>query len=309
MRSGLFTEIRNNPKALAAVILFHLVLIVLLSINLASDDKPPVPSSQKHKIIDAVAVDASKYDARVKQKELAAKKKLADQNAARKAAEKKRLQEKKKKQELKRKKAEDKKRQVEKEKQLAVEKKKAISLAKKKEAERKAKEKKLKQKKAREKKERERLVKEKKAQELKEKQRLEAEKKRREEEDRQRRAEDKAEFERALIEEERREQMAKEQAARAARLQTMRQRYIMLIAQKVENNWLRPASTSDDKSCEVIVTQTMMGDVIEVFLQACTSDVAFQRSVERAVRKASPLPLPPDPELFDRRIYFKFKPR
>ena len=85
--------------------------------------------------------------------------------------------------------------------------------------------------------------------------------------------------------------------------------YIMLIAQKVENNWLRPASTDDEQSCEVIVTQTMMGDVIDVRLQFCTSDNAFQRSVERAVRKASPLPMPLDPELFDREIYFKFKPR
>ena len=83
----------------------------------------------------------------------------------------------------------------------------------------------------------------------------------------------------------------------------------MQIAQKVENNWLRPATTSEEQSCEVIVTQTMMGDVIDVQLQSCTSDNAFQRSVERAVRKASPLPLPPDPELFDRKIYFKFKPR
>lgn len=312
MRSGLFTEIKNNPLALAVVILFHLVLIVLLSINLASDEKPPVPSSQKHNIIDAVAVDANKYDERKKQKELAAKKKIADQKAAKKAAEKKRLQEKKKKQELKRKKAAEKKRLAEKKKQQAAEKQKTIALAKKKEAERKAKEKKLKEKKAREKKakeKKERLAREKKERELKEKQRLEAEKKRRAEEERQRHAEEKAEFERALIEEERREAEAKAQAARAARLQTMRQQYIMLITQKVENNWLRPANTSKDQSCEIIVTQTMMGDVIDVMLQACSSDNAFQRSVERAVRKASPLPLPPDPELFDRKIYFKFKPR
>jgi len=91
MRSGLLTEIKNNPLALAVVVLFHVVLIVLLSINLASDEKPPVPSSQKHNIIDAVAVDANKYDERKKQKELAAKKKVADQKAAQKAAEKKRL--------------------------------------------------------------------------------------------------------------------------------------------------------------------------------------------------------------------------
>ena len=102
---------------------------------------------------------------------------------------------------------------------------------------------------------------------------------------------------------------ARAQAARGAGLLTPRQQYIMLIAQRVENNWLRPATTSEEQSCEVIVTQTMMGDVIDVQLQSCTSDKAFQRSVERAVRKASPLPLPPDPELFDREIYFKFKPR
>ncbi len=61
----------------------------------------------------------------------------------------------------------------------------------------------------------------------------------------------------------------------------------------------------------MIVKQTMSGDVIDVRVQACTStsDKAFQRSVERAVRKASPLPLPPDPELFDREIVFTFKPR
>ena len=109
MRSGLFTEIKNNPLALLVVILFHLALIVLLSINLASDEKPPVPSSQKHNIIDAVAIDANKYDERKKQKELAAKKKIAEQKAAQRAAEKKRLQEKKRKQALARKKAEEKK--------------------------------------------------------------------------------------------------------------------------------------------------------------------------------------------------------
>jgi len=112
-----------------------------------------------------------------------------------------------------------------------------------------------------------------------------------------------------LLEEERREEEAKKQAARAARLQTQLQQYMMQIKQQVNNNWLRPVTTTAGQSCEVIVTQTMSGDVIDVRVQACTSDKAFQRSVERAVRKASPLPLPPDPELFDREIYFKFKPR
>ena len=302
MGSGLLSEIKNNPWALALVIAVHIVLIVLLSINLASDEKPPMPAAQKHKIIDAVVVDAAKYDEREKQKKLAAQKKIDDK----KAAEKKRKQEienKKKveKQRLAEKKKQEQKLAVEKkkaaEKQKAAEKEKALALAKKKEAEKKEKERLAQEKAAKEKKERE----------LKEKQRLEAEKKRKEEEERQRRAEEKAEFERALLEEERREEEARVQAARAARLQTQLQQYMMQIDQAVENNWLRPATSSEEQSCEVIVTQTMSGDVIDVQLQSCSSDNAFQRSVERAVRKASPLPLPPDPELFDRKIQFTFK--
>ena len=53
----------------------------------------------------------------------------------------------------------------------------------------------------------------------------------------------------------------------------------------------------------------MKGDVIDVRLQSCTGDTAFQRSVERAVRKAEPLPLAPNPDVYDREIYFTFKPR
>jgi colicin import membrane protein len=302
MSSGLLSEIKNNPWALALVIAVHIVLIVLLSINLASDEKPPVPAAQKHKIIDAVVVDATKYDEREKQKKLAAQKKIEDK----KAAEKKRKQEIENKKKLEKQRLAEKKKQEQKlaaekkkaaEKRKAAEKEKALALAKKKEAEKKEKQRLAQEQAAKEKKERE----------LKEKQRLAAEKKRKEEEERQRRAEEKAEFERALLEEERREEEARVQAARAARLQTQLQQYMMQIDQAVENNWLRPATSSEEQSCEVIVTQTMSGDVIDVQLQSCTSDNAFQRSVERAVRKASPLPLPPDPELFDRKIQFTFK--
>ena len=108
MGSGLLTEIKNNPWALALVIVVHVVLIVLLSINLASDEKPPMPAAQKHKIIDAVVIDAKKYDQREKQKKLASQKKIDDK----KAAEKKRKQELEKKKTLEKKKlAEKKKRQ------------------------------------------------------------------------------------------------------------------------------------------------------------------------------------------------------
>jgi colicin import membrane protein len=306
MSSGLLSEIKNNPWALAFVIAVHIVLIVLLSINLASDEKPPVPAAQKHKIIDAVVVDATKYDEREKQKKLAAQKKIEDK----KAAEKKRKQEIENKKKLEKQRLAEKKKQEQKlaaEKKKIAEKQKTLALAKKKEAERKEKERIAKEKVEKQRLAKEQAAKEKKERELKEKQRVEAEKKRKEEEERQRRAEEKAEMEREMLEEQRREEEARVQAARAARLQTQLQQYIMQIDRAVENNWLRPATTSEEQSCEVIVTQTMSGDVIDVQLQSCSSDKAFQRSVERAVRKASPLPLPPDPELFDRKIQFTFK--
>ena len=302
--SGLFTEIKKHPKILALVILLHLGLAVLLGLNLSSDDAPPMPMAQKHKIIDAVVVDAKKYDERKKQEKQAAQKKIEDK----KAAEKKKLLAAQKKKAAEKKALAEKKKAVEKKRQQETEKKK-LSLAKKKEQERLKKEKLAKEKKVKEELAKEKRAKEKLAKEKKERERLAAEKQRKAEEERQRRADEKAEFERALLEEERREEEAKKQAARAARLQTQRQQYIMHIAQKVENNWLRPVTNTAGQSCEVIVRQTMSGDVIDVQVQACTSDNAFQRSIERAVRKASPLPLPPDPELFDREIYFTFKPR
>ena len=116
-------------------------------------------------------------------------------------------------------------------------------------------------------------------------------------------------MERAVLEEERREEMARAQAEREARLLTQTQQYMIQIAQKIENNWLRPAINTEGFSCDVFVTQTMTGDVIDVRLKACADNNAFQRSVERAVRKASPLPLPPSPDVFDREINFTFKPR
>jgi colicin import membrane protein len=304
MRAGLFSEVKNNPWALAFVISIHIVLIVLLSINLSDDKKPPMPMAQKHNIIDAVAVDAKQYDDREKQKKLDVEKQVL---------EKKRQQEAERDQALEKKRlAEQKDAEVKRQQELAQkksqEKEKQLSLAKKKEQEQIEKEKQAAEKQAAAKRAEEKKALEKKEAARKEQERLEAEKKRLAEEERQRRETEKAEFERAVFEEERRVEEARKQAEHTARLQTQRSQYVATIAQKVNNNWLRPAGNVDGLSCDVIVTQTMSGDVIDVRLQECANDVAFQRSVERAVRKASPLPLPPDPEVFDREIFFTFKP-
>lgn len=315
-RNSLFAELKKHPWILAVVIIGHVALAILLSVNLAHDDKPPVPSAKKHNIIDAVVVDAKAFDDRKKQKELeqkrkrdqALKKKQEEENKrkqeqARKKAEADRAREKKK--------AEERKRAEQKQKQEQLKREKELAIAKKKEQDRLKQEKLKKQRLEQERLEKERLAKleaERQA-EIKRKEEARRKEEQRRKAEERRRAEEKAEMERALLEEERRREEAARQAERAARLQTMRDQYILMIAQDVENSWIRPVSSRQGQSCEVIVTQASSGDVIDVRVQSCDSTDTFRESVKRAVMRASPLPLPPDPELFERQIHFTFKPR
>ncbi len=104
------------------------------------------------------------------------------------------------------------------------------------------------------------------------------------------------------------ERLAQErQRYRQQQLLSLQMRYMADIKNKVERNWLRP-SGSRGSHCRVLINQIPGGEVVNVRLTECNGDVAFQRSVEAAVRKASPLPVPPDPEVFDREIEFVFEP-
>jgi colicin import membrane protein len=279
--SGLWRDIKSNPLILIGVIALHLVLIILLSMNLTSSEVPEISASTK-KTVKAVVVDASKVEAEVKKLKQAEKKKkqqaLAQQKKIKKEADKARKQleaEKKRLAALKKKQADEKKRLAALKKKKAAEQKKADAEKKRIKAE---------------------------------KQKKEAEKKRLAALEEKRRQDEAAELKRRLEDEERREAEARQQAEHNRMLDSLRAQYVKLIEQKVERNWLRPVTSTKDMSCEVIVTQTSLGDVMSVGLQQCTNDLAFQRSIERAVRKASPLPPPPNPEVFDREIHFTFRP-
>jgi hypothetical protein len=82
--------------------------------------------------------------------------------------------------------------------------------------------------------------------------------------------------------------------------------YIEVIRQKVERNWARPASAQQGLACDVYVSQIPGGEVVNVRVGTCNGDAAVVRSIEAAVQKASPLPPPPDPSLFERELLFKF---
>jgi colicin import membrane protein len=154
---------------------------------------------------------------------------------------------------------------------------------------------------------------------LVEKQQLEA-KQRALEERKQREAETRAEDDRQRMlaaaeseEQERREaelrtSMQEEEALQMARQSGEMSLYLARIQQQVERNWDQPASAKPGLECEVAVVQLPNGDVISVRTISCNGDDTVKRSIEAAVRRASPLPLPENRVLFDRNLSFTFRP-
>lgn len=85
--------------------------------------------------------------------------------------------------------------------------------------------------------------------------------------------------------------------------------YMFAIQQKIERNWVRPATAEVGIECTVSVRQLPGGEVVDVSLGRCNGDETVRRSIESAVYKASPLPAPRDPSVFDRDLTLIFKPR
>jgi colicin import membrane protein len=80
------------------------------------------------------------------------------------------------------------------------------------------------------------------------------------------------------------------------------------IAAKITRAWLRPPTARPGIECMLYVTQVPGGEVTQVRIGQCNGDQAVRESIEAAVYRASPLPPPPDPALFDRNLRINFKP-
>jgi colicin import membrane protein len=80
------------------------------------------------------------------------------------------------------------------------------------------------------------------------------------------------------------------------------------IAAKINRAWLRPPTARPGISCVLNVTQVPGGEVTQVSIGECNGDQAVRESIQAAVYRASPLPPPPDPSLFDRNLRIDFKP-
>jgi colicin import membrane protein len=100
-----------------------------------------------------------------------------------------------------------------------------------------------------------------------------------------------------------------EERADAMRSSGVANQWKAQIRARIERAWIRPPSARAGASCEVDVTQVPGGEVVSVRVNQCTGgDEAMRASVEAAVYRASPLPPPPDPALFERNLQLTFRP-
>lgn len=153
--------------------------------------------------------------------------------------------------------------------------------------------------------ERQRKAEEERLAKIREEQRQAEEARKREEE---RRQAELAAREKARVEAELQAQIALEEQRMAAERSGLLGQYIALIQQRVTRSWIRPPEAQPGLDCEVYVQQIPGGDVVDVRIGRCNGSDVVKRSIESAVYRASPLPGPPDPSLFERNLVFDFKP-
>ncbi len=248
----LLYKIYNNALAVILAILVHATALAIIALNM--DWHSPEPVAPPPVPVKAQAVERE----------------WIEKDLARRAEEKKRRQEEQKRQQ-------EEKRRLEKEKKIAAEKKRRQAEARQRKLAEEA-EKKRRQEEARQR----RLAEE-------------AEKKRRQEEARKRKLADEAEKKRqALLAKERRQKAVEQQLLEAMEdeeNQSKVQQLSALIQADVQNNWKIPPTARRGMECLLTVHLLPSGEVQTVQIARSSGDAVFDRSVQDAVYRASPLPV------------------
>jgi colicin import membrane protein len=133
-----------------------------------------------------------------------------------------------------------------------------------------------------------------------------AEEKRKAEEAKRKADEEKA---RAAREADLRKSLEAEERLNSLRSSSAMTSWVAQIANRIQRAWIRPPSARPGIDCVVHVTQVPGGSVTSVKVGDCNGDAAVRQSIEDAVIRASPLPPPPDPALFERELDIRFKPQ
>lgn len=103
-------------------------------------------------------------------------------------------------------------------------------------------------------------------------------------------------------------QLAEENSRSSAIRSGAQDEWNFRVRERIESNWYRPASARRGLQCRVAVTLVPGGTVVSAVVEACNGDEAVRESLRAAVLKSSPLPLPKDPRLFERKLVLEFTP-
>ncbi|WP_158227227.1 cell envelope integrity protein TolA [Mangrovitalea sediminis] len=124
-------------------------------------------------------------------------------------------------------------------------------------------------------------------------------------------AQKKRQAEEALKAEQERQRAAAAKAQQARAL-TERDKYILLIKQRVTDHWFRPPSTDSNLSTVVTIRLLPTGELISATIKDSSGNAAFDNSVLSAIRSISRFPVPDDPTVFNeyfRQLSFQFSPQ
>jgi colicin import membrane protein len=117
-----------------------------------------------------------------------------------------------------------------------------------------------------------------------------------------------AEEKRLREQEEALKKLAQQQAAARAQLVD---EYKRRIAERIKRYIIEPPSLQGNPEVELHVTVLPGGEVLDVRTRRSSGQPLWDSAVERAVRRAQPLPLPPDPALMRefRELNLRFRPK
>lgn len=105
-----------------------------------------------------------------------------------------------------------------------------------------------------------------------------------------------------------RKSLEQEERVMAARSSGAMASWVQQITARIQRAWIRPSSAREGIDCVLLVTQVPGGEVVSVRVAQCNGDQAVRESIEAAAYRASPLPPPPDPALFERNLEIRFRP-
>ncbi len=103
--------------------------------------------------------------------------------------------------------------------------------------------------------------------------------------------------------------LEEEETRTSAGFQSLKASYVRAIQAHVEQRWFEPPGVAQGLSCTIFVTQIPGGEVVGMRFGTCNGGAAVRQSIETAVRNASPLPAPPEPQLFEREVRLVFTPK